>query len=147
MLLLSAVQMHGPGEIGTRLEQVHLLLEQQRVRADDHEFLARDDAFDDLIEFLVQQRLAAGQHDHRRAALVHRLQTLGDRESLVQDLGRIINFSATGAGEIATKQGLQHKHERVAFPSHQMLLDDIGANAHCLVQRNCHFANPYASPT
>ncbi len=63
--LAVAVQVHVPAEIGVRLVLLHLLLEQQRVRAEIDELLARQDALDDLRHLLVQQRLAAGDRHHR----------------------------------------------------------------------------------
>ena len=66
-------------------------------------------------DFLVQQRLAAGDRHHRRAALVDRLHALGDRQALVQDLGRIVDLAAAGAGQVAAEQRLQHQHQRVAL--------------------------------
>ena len=93
---------------------------------------------DDLVDLLVQQRLAAGDHHHRRAALVDRLHALGDRQALVQDFGRIVDLAAAGAGQVAAEQRLQHQHQRIALAADQMLLDDIGADTQRLVQRDGH---------
>ena len=73
VLVLQAVEMNGDDEIGRGLEQVQLLLEQQRVGAQRHELLARDDARDDFADLLVNERLAAGDGDDRRAAFVDRV--------------------------------------------------------------------------
>ena len=135
---LIAVQMHIPREVRVGLEQIHLLLEQQRVRAQIDEFLARQDALDDLRHLLVQQRLAAGDRNHRSAAFVDRLQRIGDRQPLVQNLGRIVDLAATGASQIAAEQRLEHQHERVALPPPQMLPDHVGADLEYLPQRNRH---------
>ena len=70
VMLLDAVEMHREEQIRRRLEQMQLLLQKQRIGAQRDEFLARDDAFDDLADLLVDQRLAARDGDHRRAALV-----------------------------------------------------------------------------
>ena len=114
--LAVAVEMHRPGEIGVRLEAVDLLLQQQRVGAEIDEFLARDDALRRSSAISrVQQRLAAGDRDHRRAAFVDRLQALRDRQALVQDRIGIVDLAAAGAGEIAAEQRLQHQHQRVAL--------------------------------
>ena len=138
VLLARAVQMHRPGEPLARLEQVHLLFQQQRVGADDDELLARDRALHDLLDLAVQQRLAAGDHHHRGAALVDRLHAFGDRQALVQDLGRIVDLAAAGAGQVAAEQRLQHQHQRVALAPQQVLLHDIGADTQRLVQRHGH---------
>jgi hypothetical protein len=49
-----AIQMHRPGEPLGRLEEVHLLFEQQSIRAHDDEFFAGDGALYNLLDFLVQ---------------------------------------------------------------------------------------------
>ena len=123
--LAVAVQVHVPGEERVGLVLVHLLLEQQRVRAEIDELLALQDLGDDLGHLLVQQRLAAGDGDHGGAALVHGLQGVGHGQALVQDLGRVVDLAAAGAGQVAAEQRLQHQHERVALAPRQMLLDDV----------------------
>ena len=124
--------MHREEQIGRRLEQVELLLEQQRVGAQRDEFLARHDALDDLADLLVDQRLAAGDRDHRRAALVDRVEALLHRQALVEDRVRIVDLAAADAGEIAAEQRLQHQHQRIALAAPQLLLEQIGADAHFL---------------
>ncbi len=52
--------------------EIELLLHQQRVGADGDEFALGKRALDDLGKLPVQQRLAAGEHDDRRAAFVDR---------------------------------------------------------------------------
>ena len=54
---------------------MQLFLEQQGIGAEIDVFLPRDETLDDLIDFRVHQRLAAGNRNHRRAALVHGLET------------------------------------------------------------------------
>ena len=127
--LLVAVEMDRPGEIGARLVLIDLLFEQQRVGADDREFLARDDALDDLRQVPVQQRLAARHDDHRRAALVDRGQRVLNRDALVQDGVGIVDLAAARASEIAAEQRLQHQHERIALAASEMLANDIGADS------------------
>ena len=89
---------------------------------------------DDLLDLAVQQRLAAGDRHHRRAAFVHRLEAFRDREPLVQDLVGIVDLAAAGAGEVAAEQRLQHEHERIALDAHEALLGHIGADADHLMQ-------------
>src|ERR1700676_1124843 len=68
--LAVAVEMHRPDEVRARLQQVQLFLHQQRVRAQVDELALRNDAVSDRRDFLVQQWLAAGDGDDRRAALI-----------------------------------------------------------------------------
>ncbi len=137
-MLLKSIEMDGKEQIRRGLEQVQLLLEQQRVGAKRDKFLARDDAFDDLTDFAMDERLAAGNRYHRRAAFVDRVEALLDRQTLVEDRVRIIDLAATDAGEIAAEQRLQHQNERVAFATHDPLLEEVGPDAHFLEKGNCH---------
>ena len=128
VVLLEAVEMHGEEQIGRRLEQVQLLLQQQRVGAQRDELLARHDALDDLADLLVDERLAAGDGDHRRAALVDGVEAFLYRKSLVQDRVGIVDLAAPEAGEIAAEQRLQHQHERVALAPREALLEYVRAD-------------------
>src|SRR3989442_1995369 len=98
MVLAVAIEMDRPGEEGVRREQVDLFLEQQRVGAEVDEFFAGDDALDDLLDLTVQQRLATGNDDDRRAAFIDRLEAFADAEALVEDRVGIIDLAAAGAG-------------------------------------------------
>ena len=103
MLLAATVEVDGPGEVRAGLERVHLLFQKQRVGADDDEFLARDTGLDDFGDFAVQQGFSPGDDHHGRAAFVHRLKALGNRQALIEDLGRVVDLAATGAGQIAAE--------------------------------------------
>src|SRR5438132_1151555 len=99
MVLAVAVEVDGPGEKRVWPELVDLFFEQQRVGAQIDKFLAGDDLLDDLVDLVMQQRLAAGDDDNRRAALVDRFQAFIDAETLIEDRVRIIDLAAAGAGE------------------------------------------------
>src|SRR5665647_2599208 len=117
---------------------MQLLLEQQRVGAKRDKLLTRDDAFDDLTDLAMDERLAAGNRHHRRAAFIDRVETLLDRQTLVEDWVRIVDLAAADTGEIAAEQRLQHQDERVALATHDPLLDEVGTDAHFLEKGNCH---------
>ncbi len=60
VVVAQAVEMHREEQVRRRREQVQLLLQKQRAGAQGHEFLALDEARDDLADLLVKQGLAAG---------------------------------------------------------------------------------------
>ena len=62
----------------------------------------------------------------RRAALVDCGDALLDRQIFLQDLGRVLDLAATGARQVATEQGLEHEHERIAFAAGELLTKHIG---------------------
>ena len=86
----------------------------------------------------MQQRLAAGDRDDRRAAFVDRRHAFVVRQALVEDLVRIVDLAAAGAGQVAAEQRLQHQHQRIALAPGEMLAQHIGADAGRLQQRNSH---------
>src|SRR5262249_19600184 len=120
-------------------EQIELLFEQQRVRAKRDELLPLDEAAHNFADLLVNQRLAAGNCHHRRAALVGGVPAFLCRHSAIQDRIRVVDLAATDAGQIAPKQRLQHKDKRIAFSAKQLLLDEITANAQFLEEGYCHY--------
>ena len=77
--------------------------------------VARDGAFDDLLDLAMQQWLATGDHHHRGAALVDRFHAFGDGQALVQNFRWIVDLAAAGTGQIAAEQWLQHQYQRVAL--------------------------------
>jgi fructosamine-3-kinase len=127
--MLQAVEMHREEQIRRWLEQVQLLFQEQRIGAQRDEFLALDDAFDDLADLLVDQRLAARNGDHRRAALVDGVEAFLHRQALIEDGVGIVDLAAADAGEVAAKQRLQHQHQRIAFAAFQALPHDVGTNS------------------
>src|SRR6185437_7822991 len=108
---LVAIEMDRPDEIRVRLEAIDLLLEQQRVGAEIDEFLALDDAFNDLLDLAMEQGLAAGDRDNGCAAFIDRFEALLNAEALIEDRIGIIDLAATGASEVAAEQRLEHQHE------------------------------------
>ncbi len=139
VMVLQAVEMHREEQVRGGLEQIELLLEQQRVGAERDELLARHEAAHDLADLLVDQRLAAGDRDHRRAALVGRVPALLRRHAAVEDRIRIVDLAAADAGEVAAEQRLQHQHQRIALAAKQLLLDQIAADTHFLEEGYSHY--------
>jgi len=137
-MVLQAVEMHREEQIGRRLEQIELLLQQQRIGAQRDEFLARHEAAHDLADLLVDQRLAAGNRHHRRAAFIGRVPAFLRRHAAIEDRIGIVDLAAADAGEVATEQGFEHQHERIAFAAKQLLLDQITADTHFLEEWYSH---------
>ena len=90
------------------------------------------------VDLVMQERLAAGNDDDRRAAFVDGLEAFLDAQPLVQDRVRIVDLAAPGAGEVAAEQRFQHQDERVALDTAQVATQNIGADADHLVQRDGH---------
>ncbi len=120
--------MHDEGEVLARLEEVNLFFQQQAVGAEVDVLLARDQAFDDLDDARVHERLAAGDADHRGAALVDRVKALLRREFLFEDVAGILDLAAAGAGEVAAHQRLKHQDDREVLAALELLADDVGRN-------------------
>src|SRR5262245_19756575 len=138
VMLAQSVEMNGEEQIGRGLEQMQLLLQKQCIRAERDELRIGDRAIDDLADLAMDQRLAPGNGYHRRAAFVGGVEALLDRQPSVEDRIGIVDLAAADASEVAAKQRLQHEHKRVAFTPRQLLLEDVGANAHFLEKRDLH---------
>src|SRR6516162_2994039 len=138
MVVAIAIEMNRPCEIGARAELLDLLLEQQRIGAEVDEFLARDQARDDLIDVAVEQRLATGEHDDRGPTFIDGIEALVDAQALIEDGVGIVDLATAGAGEVAAKQRFQHQDQRVSPYTFQVLSDDVGAYPDRLAQRDGH---------
>src|SRR5215813_9963032 len=108
---------------------MQLLLQEQRVRAERDELLLGDQALHDLPNLAV---------DQRRAAFIDRIKAFLDREPTIEDGIGIVDLAATDAGKIATKQRLQHQHERIAFAPQELLPENVGADTDFLEKRDSH---------
>jgi hypothetical protein len=148
VLVLQTVKVHRKGQVGAGREEVQLLLQQERVGAEIDEALAGHQGRRDLADLLVNQRLAPRDRDHRRAAVLDRLDALGDRKAPVQDLLRIVDLAAARTGEIAAEQRLQHEHQGIALPAEQALLQDVGPDPELLPQgyRQEYYSSRPAAP-
>src|SRR6202011_2820392 len=96
--------MNRPVEVAVRRVAVEVFRKKKRVGADGHEFASGDRALHNLRKFLVQQGLAPGDHDDRRAAFVDRREAVGERQPLVENLVWVIDLAAGSASEIAAEQ-------------------------------------------
>src|SRR6202008_768595 len=126
-------------QIGRGLEQIELLLQQQRVGAERDEFFARNQAAHDLADLLVDQRLAAGDRDHRRAAFVGGIPAFLRRHAAIEDRVGIVYLAAADAGEVAAEQRIKHEHQRITFSAERLLFHKIAADTDFLEERYCHY--------
>ena len=86
----------------------------------------------------MQERLAAGNRDHRGAAFVDRLKALLGREVRPQHFGWVLNLAAAAAGEIAAKERLEHEHERIPVIAPQPLHGHVPQHRHHLSNWHTH---------
>ena len=138
MVIALAVNVDRKGQIFAGREEIEFFLEQERVGAEVDVLFARDEAFDDFVDLGVHQRFAAGNGDHRRAALVHGFEAFFGGQFLLQDVRGILDFAAAGAGQIAAEQRLEHEDKRVALAPRKLLLEDVGCNRPRLRNRYRH---------
>ena len=125
MLLALPVEVDAKRQILTRLEEVEFLLKQQSIGAQIDISLARDQAFHNLADLRVHERLASRDRHHRCPAFVHGAEALLRGELLLKDVSRVLDFAAAGARQIAAKQGLEHEHERILLAAGELLPQDI----------------------
>jgi hypothetical protein len=123
--LAVAIQVDGEGQVWRGLILVDVLREQYRVGAEVDEFLALHDAGDDLRHLLVNQGFAARNGDDGRAAFVHGLERILDTHPLLQDLLRIVDLAAAGAGQVALEQRLEHEHQGVSLVAPELAPGEV----------------------
>src|SRR5208283_4009784 len=138
VVLLLSIHVHREAQIFAGFEQVQLFFQQQRVGAEIDIFLAREQAVDNFIDLRMHQRLAAGNRDHRRSTLINRFEAIFQGEIGFQDVGRVLDLAAAGAGQVAAEQRLEHEHKRVAGTAQQALLENVRRHRPHLGDRHWH---------
>src|SRR5439155_25724685 len=104
--LAQAVEVDDPGEVRRRLEVIELLLEQDRVRAEEDELLALEELLRDHVDLWVNERLAARDRDHRRAALLIVRDLLIHRHALHECVYGVLYIPEALTVQIAPGTGL-----------------------------------------
>jgi hypothetical protein len=77
----------------------------------------------------VDQRLAAGDRDHRRAALLDRADGLVDGHPPSELVLGVLDLAASGALQIALEEGLELDDQRKSLAASEFLLEQVGADA------------------
>ena len=80
VMLFLSIHVNRKTQVLARLEQVQLFFQQQRVGAEVNIFLARDQAFDNLVDLRMHEWLAARYRNHRRSALIDSFEAVFGRE-------------------------------------------------------------------
>ena len=128
MLFALAVEVNRERQILAGMEEMNFFFQQQGVGAEVNIFLAGDQAFDDLVDLRVHERFAAGDGDHGGAAFVHGAEAFFGRKIFLKNVGGVLDFAASGAGEVTAEERLEHEHERVLLASGELLAEDVGGN-------------------
>ena len=105
-----------------------LLFQQQAVGAEINVLPPANEAFDERLDFRIDQRLAAADAYDRRAALAGRGQALRERKPLVHRVGVFANPPAAGAGEVAGVQRFEHQNQRKVFFARQPLPQQVAGH-------------------
>ncbi len=136
--LSQAVHVHDPGEVVRGREAVEAPAQEHGVRAQVDVDLAGHELFDHALDVGVQQRLAAGDRHHGRAALLDGAEHVLDREALAQDLGRVLDLAAARAGQVAGEERLDLDDEGVVLGLLQAVPHEMGTDTDVLAEGNWH---------
>jgi hypothetical protein len=139
VIFLEAVHVNGKREIFGRLEEVEFALEEKRVGAKINILFAFHEAGHDLVDLIVDERLAARDADHGRAAFLDGVEALLRGQALIENVVGILDLAATGAGKIAAEERFEHQHEGVTLAPPELLGDDVRCNRPRLRDRNHSF--------
>jgi hypothetical protein len=77
---------------------------------------------------IVDERLAAGDRNARRAALFDGRDAFLEAEPFAQNVGGMLDLSAAGAGEVTLQERFQLEHERVFPLALEFFVEDITAD-------------------
>ena len=128
MFFLEPVHVNAEGEVLGRLEEIDLLLEQNRVGTQVDVLLPGDQPLDHLLDLRIHQGLSSGNTHDRRAAFIRGVETLLGGELLLENMPGVLDLAAAGAGKIAAEERLEHQHERIPFLSRQLVFQNVGSN-------------------
>ena len=129
VVLALAIEVYGEGEVLRRRKLRQAALQFKSVGAEVDVFLARNEAVDDFNDLRMQKRLTAGDRNHGCATFLDRGEALLGRELLLEDVRRVLHFAASGAGQVAAEERLEHEHKRIALLPGEALLQNVAG--HC----------------
>ena len=122
----------GDGQLGERAFQQDGVGAQIDVLAAVHQFL------EELKDRGVDERFAAGDGDHRGAALLHRSQAFLQGQGLAQGVLIFLDAAAALAGQVALMGGLQHQDQGEFFCPLKPLLQQIATQIETETERKTH---------
>jgi len=141
------VHVNAEGEVFGRFEEIDFSLEKKGVRAEINVFFACDEAFDDLVDFRMDQWFATGDRNHGGSALIGGGPALFGGQPFIENVVRVLDFATARTGEVATEEGLEHEDERVSFVAAQFLPENIGSDRPSLTDRDWHRRKSEATNT
>jgi len=144
---LKTVHVNTEGEVFGRLEEIDFPLEEEGVCTEVNVFFACDEAFNDLVDFRMDQRFATGDRDHGGSAFVGGSPALLGGQPFIENVIRVLDFAATRTRQVATEEGLEHEDERVSLVAAQFLPKNIGGDRPSLANRDWHRRKSEATNT
>src|SRR5437588_1935214 len=128
VLFALAVEVDRKSQVLTGLEEMDFFFQQQRIGAEIDIFFAGDQAFDDRFDLRVHQGLAAGDGNHGGAAFVDGAETFFGAEIFFEDVGRVLDLAASGAGQVTAEERFQHEDKWILLASGKLLTQHIAAH-------------------
>jgi hypothetical protein len=124
-MFLLAVHVDAEGEVFAGLEEIDFFLQKQGVGAEVDVFFALDEAFNDFLDLGMEEGFAAGDGDHGSAAFFNSIEALLGSEVFLEDVWRVLDFAAAGAGEVTAEEGFEHEDEGVPFIAAELLFEHV----------------------
>jgi hypothetical protein len=135
------------GEIFGGFKEIDFAFEEEGVGAEVYVFFTGDEAFNDFIDLGMDQGFTARDGDHGGSALIRCVPALLGCKSFIEDVIRVLDFTATCAGKVTTEEGLEHEDKGIAFVTTDFLSENIGGNCPSLANRNWHRRSSEATNT
>jgi len=128
VVFLEAIEVDGEGEVFGGLVLVEVFFEEECVGAEVDIFFLFDEFFYDEVHFGMEHGFAAEYGDDWCATFFDCFHALVEGEFLFEYVCGVLDFAASGAGEIAAEDGFEHEDEWVVFSSFESLFYDIGCD-------------------
>src|SRR5262249_6611019 len=103
VLLFEAIHVNTECQVLGRFVFIQLSLQENRIRTEVDIALLRNQSFDNLRHFWMNERLATRNTDDRRTALLSCSPTLLRRQPLVQHMVGVLNLAAAGTRQITAE--------------------------------------------
>jgi len=90
-----SIHVDAEGEIFGRLEEIDLSFQKESIGAEVNVFFSGDQSVNDLVDLWMNQGFPSRNRDHRGTAFVRSSPALFGSQSFIEDVVRVLNFSAT----------------------------------------------------
>ena len=117
---------------------LQLLPHEHAVRADIDDAALREQPGHQFLDLGIDQRFAAANRNHRRAALLRGRQAILEGHHVLEAGGILANAATAGAGQIAGVERFELQHQGKPGRAQDLVLDDVTGDLDRQRERESH---------